>query len=129
MANNTAFSYKQGNSFLHRCPAWIKILILPVVSIAVFKLPFYFAAGLCIVQIILASALRFTFREQIRDLKAVLYYAVFLIFAKVIGSVGAGVAAGSISDIRFSDIPQIVAAFFISEAETWGLLLRLLCVM
>ena len=129
MANNTAFSYKQGSSFLHRCPAWIKILFLPVVSIAVFKLPFYFAAGICGAQIILASVLRFTFREQIRDLKAVLYYAVFLIFAKAIGSVGAGVAAGSISDIRFSDIPQIVAAFFISEAETWGLLLRLLCVM
>lgn len=133
MTQDTAFSYKQGNSFLHRCPAWIKILILPVVSIAVFKLPFYFAAGLCIVQIILASALRFSIREQLRDLKAVLYYAVFLIFAKVIGSLGAGVAAGvsagSLSSIGLSDIPQLTAVFFISEAATWALLLRLFCVM
>ena len=129
MTNDTAFSYKPGSSFLHRCPAWIKILLIPAVSIAVFKLPFYCTAGLCLVQIILASVLRFSIREQLRDLKAVLYYAVFLIFAKVIGSVGADVAAGRLSTITLSDIPQLTAAFFVSEAATWALLLRLLCVM
>ena len=129
MTNNTAFSYKSGSSFMHRCPAWIKILLIPMVSIAVFNLPFYCVIGLCIAQIILASVLRFTIREQLRDLKAVLYYAVFLIFAKVVGGVGAGVAAGKISEIKISDIPQLTAAFFLSEAATWGLLLRLLCVM
>ena len=129
MTQNTAFSYKQGTSFLHRCPAWIKILLIPAVSIAVFKLPFYCAAGLCVIQIMIACALRFTIREQLLDLKAVLYYAVFLIFAKIIGSIGAGFAAGRISAVSFSDIPQLTAAFFNSEAATWGLLLRLLCVM
>lgn len=112
---NTAFSYKQGSSFLHRCPAWIKILLIPVVSIAVFKLPFYCAAFLCVVQIILASALRFTIREQIRDLKAVLYYAFFLIFAKVIGNI-------AVNHFDFRD-------FLLNEKETWFLLLKLLCVM
>ena len=129
MTNDTAFSYKPGSSFLHRCPAWIKILLIPVVSIVVFKLPFYCAAGLCVIQIIIACALRFTIREQLRDLKAVLYYAAFLIFAKVIGSITAGVSAGSLSSISLSDIPQLTAAFLISEAATWALLLRLLCVM
>lgn len=115
MKQDTAFSYKQGSSFLHRCPAWIKILLIPVVSIAVFKLPFYCAAGLCFVQIILASALSFTIREQLRDLKAVLYYAAFLIFAKVIGNI-----AANHFDLR---------DFLLNEKETWFLLLKLLCVM
>ncbi len=115
MTQDTAFSYKQGSSFLHRCPAWIKILLIPVFSVAVFTLPFYCAAGLCSVQIILACVLRFTFREQLRDLKAVLYYAAFLIFTKVIGSIA----------VNHFDLRN----FFINEKETWFLLLKLLCVM
>ena len=115
MTNDTAFSYKPGFSFVHRYPAWIKILLIPVVSIAVFRLPFYCAAGLCIAQVILASVLRFTIREQLRDLKAVLYYAAFLIFAKLIGSVATG--------------QWDISAFIRNETETWILLLKLLCVM
>lgn len=111
----TAFSYKPGSSFFHRCPTWVKILLIPVVSIAVFNLPFYFSIGLCITQIILACCLRFTIREQLRDLKAVLYYALFLIFAKLIGSVASG-------QLYFP-------AFIRTETETWKLLLKLFCVM
>ncbi len=129
MTHDTAFSYKQGNSLIHRCPAWIKILFLPIVSIAVFKLPFYCAAGLCIVQIILSCILRFTIGEQLRDLKAVLYYAAFLIFVKIIGSLAACVAADKVTDISLLDIPQLIITFVLSEIATWALLLRLLCVM
>ena len=85
MTQYTSFSYKPGTSLIHRCPVWLKLLLIPLVSIAAFKLPFYCALGLCLVQIILAFILRFTIREQLRDLKAVLYYAVFLITAKLIG--------------------------------------------
>ena len=112
---DTAFSYKSGSSFMHRCPAWIKLLLIPVVSIAVFKLPVYFAIGLCMIQIVLSFALKFSVREQLRDLKAVLYYAAFLIFAKLIGSVASG---------QFD-----LSAFIRNEKETWLLLLKLLCVM
>ena len=117
---DTAFSYKPGTSFIHHCPVWIKLLFIPVVSVVSFKLPFYFALGLCVAQMILAFILHFTIREQLRDLKAVLYYAIFLIFAKVIGNIAAN---------GFSDIPQRAATFLIAERETWLLLLRLLCVM
>lgn len=113
--NNTAFSYKQGSSFMHRCPAWIKIIFIPVVSITVFKLHFYFALGLCFVQFAMACILRFTIREQLCDLKAVLYYAFFLIFAKVAGSLAAG--------------QTDFVTFIYDEKETWLLLLKLLCVM
>ena len=112
---NTAFSYKPGSSFMHRCPAWIKILFIPIVSIAAFKLPFYFAAGLCLLQIVIAFILRFTIQEQLQDLKAVLYYALFLIFAKLIGSL----ASGQLD----------LSAFIRNEKESWLLLLKLLCVM
>ena len=129
MTNDTAFSYKPGSSFLHRCPAWLKTILLPLVSIIVFVLPFYFTAGLFAVQVVLAFVLCFTIKEQLRDLKAVLYYAAFLVFAKIIGNLAAGIVDGSFSSITISDIPQLTAAFLLSEAATWALLLRLLCVM
>ena len=110
-----AFSYKPGSSFLHRLPAWIKILLIPIVSIAVFKLPFYFAASFCVAQIILACALKFTISEQLHDLKAVLYYASFLIVVKLIGNIA----------VNHFDLKE----FLINEKETWFLLLKLLCVM
>ena len=79
MGQLTAFSYKQGNSFLHRCPALVKILLIPVVSIAVFKLPPAVAIVLVIIQTVLSFALKFSLREQLCDLRAVLYYAVILL--------------------------------------------------
>lgn len=113
--NSTAFSYKPGSSFLHRCPAWVKLLVIPVVSVAVFKLPPVFTVAVFLVQVALSFLLRFTFREQLRDLRAVLYYAFLLIFAKVIGSVAAG--------------QTDILTFGFTEKEMWFLLLKLLCVM
>ena len=100
---------------MYRCPAWIKILLLPIVSIVVFKFPPVFAFAFFFVQLILSFVLRFTLWEQLRDLRAVLYYAAFLIFAKLIGNLAAG-------QTDFS-------AFIRGETETWILLLKLLCVM
>ena len=126
---NTAFSYKPGSSFIHRCPAWIKILLIPVVSIAVFKLPVYFAAGFFLAQMLTAFALRFTVREQLQDLKAVLYYALFLIIAKICGTIISGIIEKTFEVIELSTLPKLVTDFFISEKETGVLLLKLLCVM
>jgi len=77
------FSYKQGKSVLHRCPSWIKILVLPVMSIAVFELPWFCTVALLVFQVIVAFCLRFTIREQLADLRAVLYYAVMLLIARL----------------------------------------------
>lgn len=82
----TAFSYKQGNSILHRCPAWIKILFLPLVSILVFMLPWQLALTLICLQTAAGLFLHLTIREQLYDLQAVLYYAALLIFAKLVGA-------------------------------------------
>ena len=112
-------SYKQGTSFLHRCPAWIKILVIPAVSIAMFYLPPVFVLCLIALQTLVSFILHFTVREQLADLRPVIYYAVLLFIAKLIGSAAVVISGGS---FYWKD-------FIISEKETWLLLLKLFCVM
>ena len=115
-AKYSAFQYKYGNSFLHRCPAWIKILIIPALNILFFCLPPYFAAGLIVFQTILAFCLHFTFREQLADLRAVLYYACLLVFVKIV----AFLFSGDFSNWRL---------WIAGEKSTLFMLLKLFCVM
>ena len=126
---DTAFSYKQGSSFPHRCPTWVKILLLPLISLSIFYLPPYFAIALIALQTLVSFLLRFTLREQARDLKAVFYYAVFLIFVKIIGSLAATISAGSLATFEAANLPQTILSFLISEKETWLLLLKLFCII
>ena len=125
----TAFSYKQGSSFLHRCPAWVKILLLPFISLSVFYLPPYFALALISLQTLVSFLLHFTLREQARDLKAVFYYAVFLIFVKIIGNLASAISAASLAAFELAAFPQTLLSFLISEKETWLLLLKLFCII
>jgi len=90
MVEYSLFSYKKGSSFLHRCPAWCKILFIPVINILFLCLPPFFSIILMVLQFILACCLRFTLKEQFADLKPVLYYAVLLIFFQVITWLGTG---------------------------------------
>ena len=129
MTNETAFSYKQGSSLLHRCPAWIKIIFLPLISLSAFYLPLYFALVLIALQTLVSFLLHFTVREQVRDLKAVFYYALFLIFVKIIGNLAAAISAGTLSAFELAALPQAILTFLISEKETWLLLLKLFCVI
>ena len=124
---DTAFSYKQGNSLMHRCPAWIKILLIPVLSIMVFKLPPVFALVFFVIQAIIAFALRFTVCEQLSDLRAVLYYALLLLFAKLAGNVAVMVTNGTAFEL--SKLPELTIDFLTGEKETFILLLKLLCIM
>ncbi len=129
MTNETAFSYKQGNSFLHRCPAWVKIILIPVISVGIFYLPPYFVVALIALQTLVSFLLHFTLREQVRDLKAVFYYAVFLIFVKIIGNLLAAISMGSLASFEVSVFLQVLLDFLVSEKETWLLLLKLFCVI
>ncbi len=80
MVKYSAFSYKKGNSLLHKCPSWIKLLFLPILNVLFLCLPPYFAFGLIAIQFLTACVLRISVKEQFRDLKPVLYYASLLIF-------------------------------------------------
>ena len=126
------FSYKQGNSLLHRCPAWIKILVLPVFSVAVFELPPVCAAALLLAQVVIAFCLHFTVREQLADLRAVLYYAAMLLFVKGVSFAAeyfavANAAVGAESTAAADALTHTLALS--SFLETSFMLLRLLCVM
>ena len=125
----TAFSYKQGSSFLHRCPAWVKIILLPLISLSTFYLPPYSALALIALQTLVSFLLHFTLREQARDLKAVFYYAVFLVFVKIIGNLAATISTGTLAAFELSALPQTILSFLISEKETWLLLLKLFCII
>ena len=119
MEQAAAFSYKAGNSIIHRCPVWIKIFLIPALSVAIFKLPPLFSAILVIFQLILALFLHFSIGEQLKDFRAVLYYAFFLIFARLISAVAGYVQAGG--TVRLSD--------FLLDKESLIMLLKLFCLM
>ena len=98
----SAFSYKAGNSLIHKMPACGKIIFLPLMSIAIFSLPPFFSLTIFFLQIVLSFCLHFTIREQLKDLKPGLYYSILLIIYSLLSSLIAGLSAGSaLSEINF----------------------------
>jgi len=80
MVKYSLFAYKPGSSFLHKCPAWCKILFIPLLNILFLCLPPYFSLGLMIFQVILAFSLGFSIREQLSDLRPQLFTMLFFFF-------------------------------------------------
>lgn len=78
MDDFSVFCYRQGDSIFHRMPSWIKILFIPAFNIALFSLDWKVSAFFIVFQIILFFILKFTVFEQLKDLKPVIYYVVFL---------------------------------------------------
>lgn len=81
----SSFSYKAGNTFMHKLPAWIKILLVPALSLVFFKLPVFCSFALILFQFVLATCLKFTLKEQFSDLKFVLYFTFILYFMSFVG--------------------------------------------
>lgn len=81
----SSFSYKAGNTFMHKLPAWIKILLVPALSLVFFKLPVFCSLALILFQFVLATCLKFTLKEQFSDLKFVLYFTFILYFMSFVG--------------------------------------------
>ena len=113
----SAFSYISGNSFLHKCPSWIKILFIPVINILFLFLPAYFCLFLIILQISISFLLKFSFKQQLADLKPVIFYAFLLFLMEVFTCV-------------FSEQATFVQRFnFQTQKESIFLLLKLFCMM
>lgn len=113
----SAFSYISGNSFLHKCPSWIKILFIPVINILFLFLPAYFCLFLIILQISISFLLKFSFKQQLADLKPVIYYAFLLFLMEVFTCV-------------FSEQSTFAQRFnFQTQKESIFLLLKLFCMM
>lgn len=133
----SSFSYKAGKSFVHRMPAWIKLLFVPALSVAAFQLPVYFALGLILFQIVLAFLLKFTVKEQFSDVKFVFYFALLLYLmgflgffcSEFFGELQAENGAGQIQKIEIIRILKSSAAKTFSNSATVLMLVRLFCVM
>ena len=108
----SAFSYKSGNTFVHRCPAWKKILFIPLFSLCTFYLPPVFSVLLTILQFALACHLKFSAKEMAADFKPIIYYFFLLAFTKVLIWAGSG----------FSEKPSL-------DMQTCIMLLKLFCLM
>ena len=67
------------NSIIHRCPAWIKILLVPVISIVFFYVPAVVSAVMIIVFFVTQLVLGFTLREIFGGIQFVFYYAIILV--------------------------------------------------
>lgn len=81
---HSLFAYKRGSSFLHRCPAWIKLLFIPAASVALLLLPYQFSLLAAVCLSCLGFIVRISACEQLTDLKPVLYYAVLLVMFHIL---------------------------------------------
>ena len=100
----SAFSYKAGSSILHKCPSWLKLLFIPVINIVLLCLPPLFAVFFVFFQFLLACLLHFSIKEQFKDLKPILLYAVILLSFQLILLISNGISTGS---------------FYFSEEFSW----------
>lgn len=131
--NSLAFSYKAGNTFLHKIPAWLKILLIPALNILIFNLPLPFALGFILLQAILAFALRFTPRELFADLKPLLYYSVILYATSIIANFFAacqrGAACFHTGTFTLAECLKFSLSSSFKNKSTIRMLVKLFCIM
>ncbi|EID85058.1 hypothetical protein MSI_14440 [Treponema sp. JC4] len=131
--NSLAFSYKAGNSPLHKMPAWLKILLIPALNILIFNLPLQFALAFILLQAILAFALHFTPRELFADLRPVLYYAVILYATSFIATFFAacqgGLANPQTTTFTLVDSLKLSLSSSFKNTSTIRMLVKLFCIL
>ena len=72
------FAYKNGNSFLHKCPAWIKLLFIPAAGILLLLAKWQLVPVAILCLSVLGFMVKISAREQFCDLKPIFFYAVLL---------------------------------------------------
>ena len=126
----SSFSYKAGNTFMHRLPAWIKILLVPALSLVFFKLPVFCSLALILFQFVLATCLKFTLKEQFSDLKFVLYFKFILYFMSFVGIFCSALFSAS-SLAQTASVQPAKSSFFkcLQNSATALMLVKLFCVI
>ncbi len=124
---DSLFNYKIGNTFLHRCPVWCKLLFIPVISILAFCLSPQFCLALIIIQFILALLLHFSFLEIISDLRPVYFYFLILLLVEIFSLLFDIFPFITQSD--FNSIKSILIKHFSWERQksTVFMLMKILC--
>ncbi len=108
---NSLFSFSRKNSVIHRCPAWIKLVLLLAVPITVHLCPVEVCLGAMALFAVLSLVSKTDFRDFLRDLRPAAYYSIFLVLTDVI------------SHFAFRTSDEIV------RKTTLFLILKLLCAM
>ena len=96
---------------------WIKILFIPVVNILFLFLPVYFCLSLIVVQLIFAFLLNFPVKQQLADLKPVIYYSFLLLVIEIFNCLFS-------TEVTFSQRFN-----FQTQKDTLFLLAKLFCMM
>ena len=108
---DSLFSYSKGKSFIHRTPAWLKLLILIAVPVTVSLTPLYVCLGLMALFVLLALASGMGFTRFLRDLRPIAVYCLMIVTIDVLSYV-------------FFDRSRAVVT-----QNSLSLILRLLCAM
>jgi biotin transport system permease protein/energy-coupling factor transport system permease protein len=85
--NLSVFRYKNGSSIIYKLPAWIKILSIIPLSIALMNTMWIVIPILIISLSLFAYLCGFTIREQLTDLKPAVYYLVFAYSAQSLSKI------------------------------------------
>ena len=124
---NIAFSYKNGNSFLHKTPAFIKILFLPILNIIFFNFPLLYSLALLFFQFVLSCCLKFTLKEQFKDFRPIIYYSILLYLFNIISSF-----IENLNLLSHSSIIEILKTSIVSSItnlQTLQLLVNIFCII
>lgn len=78
------FSYKNGNTVLHRMNVLLKLFFLLLFSFTAFFLPINFCLLFCIFSIVVFLALRFPITDFFSIWKIIFYYSLILFFSFLI---------------------------------------------
>ena len=90
MDTKPLFSYRGGNSLIHKMPALLKLCLLLLLPTAAFFLPLKWCLPYILFNIAASSYAGFSPVRQLKDLKPILYYAVFLAFTQAIAYITGG---------------------------------------
>ena len=121
---NSLFAYNFGNSFLHKCPAWIKLIFIPIINITLLLIPellFVLIPVFIGILFLIAMTARISFGELVTDIKPVFYYALLLFLFDLF----------TVNYLDFKNIlTQLLTIFsWHNQKETIFFLLKLIAVM
>ena len=109
------FSYRTGNSVIHKLPPTLKIILLPLFSAMLFLLPPISCLFYCLGTALIARTAGISFSKQLKDLKFLLSYVLLLLCTYVFS-----VLSGEKSDpkpffllvLRLAGAIQMASVFF-----------------
>ncbi|MBP5175160.1 MAG: hypothetical protein ILP07_04505 [Treponema sp.] len=98
MEGNSFFKYRPGNTFMHRLPPWLKIIMMLALAMGAFYCPSLPALIIWLALILFSAIfLHFSLNEIISDLSVTFIYATMLYVASVISNISeAGLISPSV---------------------------------